>query len=66
MRRRMGVLFQFPEDQFFQETAYDELAFAMRNFFDLRKGRWKRGHTHVTQRVSASSLSGSRPRRHFV
>ncbi|HVN71917.1 MAG TPA: ATP-binding cassette domain-containing protein [Desulfomonilia bacterium] len=32
IRRRMGVLFQFPEDQFFQETAYDELVFAMRNF----------------------------------
>ena len=32
-RRRMGVLFQFPEEQFFQETAYDELAFALRNFF---------------------------------
>ncbi len=33
IRRRIGVLFQFPEHQFFQETAYDELAFAMRNFF---------------------------------
>ncbi|MEN6472646.1 MAG: ATP-binding cassette domain-containing protein [Syntrophaceae bacterium] len=33
IRRRVGVLFQFPEHQFFQETAYDELAFAMRNFF---------------------------------
>lgn len=33
VRRRMGVLFQFPEEQFFQETAYDELAFALRNFF---------------------------------
>mgnify|MGYP000881296405 CR=1 FL=1 len=33
IRRRIGLLFQFPEHQFFQETAYDELAFAMRNFF---------------------------------
>jgi energy-coupling factor transport system ATP-binding protein len=33
VRRRMGVLFQFPEDQFFQETAYDELVFAMKNFY---------------------------------
>jgi len=32
IRRRIGVLFQFPEQQFFQETAYDELAFALRNF----------------------------------
>lgn len=33
VRRRIGVLFQFPEEQFFQETAYDELAFALRNFY---------------------------------
>ncbi|MEA2102471.1 MAG: ATP-binding cassette domain-containing protein [Thermodesulfobacteriota bacterium] len=33
MRRRIGVLFQFPEHQFFQETAYDELCFALRNLF---------------------------------
>jgi energy-coupling factor transport system ATP-binding protein len=32
LRRRIGVLFQFPEHQFFMETAYDELAFAARNF----------------------------------
>jgi energy-coupling factor transport system ATP-binding protein len=32
LRRRIGMLFQFPEEQFFQEKAYDELAFAMRNF----------------------------------
>lgn len=32
IRRRIGLLFQFPEHQFFQEAAYDELAFAMRNF----------------------------------
>jgi energy-coupling factor transport system ATP-binding protein len=33
VRRRIGVLFQFPEEQFFQETAYDELVFSLRNFF---------------------------------
>ena len=38
VRRRMGVLFQFPEDQFFQETAYDELVFAMRNFYRPSEG----------------------------
>jgi len=32
IRRRIGVLFQFPEHQFFQEMAYDELVFTMRNF----------------------------------
>ncbi len=35
VRRRIGVLFQFPEHQFFHETAYDELTFSLRNFFDL-------------------------------
>ncbi len=34
IRRRIGVLFQFPEHQFFHETAYEELTFALRNFFD--------------------------------
>lgn len=33
IRRRIGVLFQFPEHQFFEETAYDELAFSLRNFY---------------------------------
>ncbi len=65
VRRRMGVLFQFPEDQFFQETAYDELVFAMRNFYRPHKGSWKKGHT-MSLRVSALSLSGSKTRRHFV
>lgn len=32
VRRRCGVLFQFPEEQFFHEKAYDELTFAVRNF----------------------------------
>ncbi len=35
VRRRCGVLFQFPEDQFFHERAYDELTFALKNFFRL-------------------------------
>lgn len=35
VRRRIGVLFQFPEHQFFHETAFDELTFALKNFFDL-------------------------------
>ncbi|HHO74868.1 MAG TPA: ATP-binding cassette domain-containing protein [Deltaproteobacteria bacterium] len=33
IRRRIGVLFQFPEHQFFHERAYDELSFAVKNFF---------------------------------
>ncbi len=35
VRRRMGVLFQFPEHQFFHETAYEELTFTLKNFFDF-------------------------------
>ena len=38
VRRRIGLLFQFPEHQFFHETAYDELTFSLRNFFDLGEG----------------------------
>ena len=33
IRRRIGVLFQFPEHQFFEESAYEELAFSLRNFY---------------------------------
>ncbi|MBN2297566.1 MAG: ATP-binding cassette domain-containing protein, partial [Deltaproteobacteria bacterium] len=33
IRRRIGVLFQFPEHQFFHESAYEELSFAVKNFF---------------------------------
>lgn len=46
VRRRMGVLFQFPEEQFFQETAYDELTFALRNFF-------RPGEVEIEQRAFA-------------
>src|SRR5208337_4011385 len=49
VRRRMGVLFQFPEDQFFQETAYDELAFALRNFFSPREEEIEQKAYSITQ-----------------
>jgi energy-coupling factor transport system ATP-binding protein len=48
VRRRMGVLFQFPEDQFFQETAYDELVFAMRNFYRPSEGEVEERAYQVT------------------
>jgi energy-coupling factor transport system ATP-binding protein len=38
VRRRIGLLFQFPEHQFFHETAYEELTFSLRNFFSLTEG----------------------------
>ncbi len=31
LRRRIGLVFQMPEEQFFSETVYDEVAFAPRN-----------------------------------
>ncbi|MDW7739624.1 MAG: energy-coupling factor transporter ATPase [Bacillota bacterium] len=31
LRRRIGLVFQMPEDQFFSETVFDEVAFAPRN-----------------------------------
>jgi energy-coupling factor transport system ATP-binding protein len=31
LRRRVGLVFQMPEDQFFSETVFDEIAYAPRN-----------------------------------
>ena len=31
LRRRIGLVFQMPEEQFFSETVYDEIAYAPRN-----------------------------------
>jgi len=31
LRRKIGLVFQLPEEQFFSETVYDEVAFAPRN-----------------------------------
>jgi energy-coupling factor transport system ATP-binding protein len=31
LRRRIGMVFQMPEDQFFSETVFDEIAYAPRN-----------------------------------
>lgn len=49
VRRHMGVLFQFPEEQFFQETAYDELAFALRNFFGPEEAVIEQRASAITQ-----------------
>jgi energy-coupling factor transport system ATP-binding protein len=32
VRRRVGIVFQYPEDQFFAETVYEEVAFGCRNY----------------------------------
>jgi energy-coupling factor transport system ATP-binding protein len=40
LRRRVGLVFQMPEEQFFSETVYDEIAFAPRNLgFDENEVR---------------------------
>lgn len=40
LRRRIGFVFQFPEHQFFAETVFDEVAYAVRNFgLDNVEGR---------------------------
>ena len=31
IRRKVGLVFQYPEDQFFEETVFKEVAFAPRN-----------------------------------
>jgi energy-coupling factor transporter ATP-binding protein EcfA2 len=49
VRRRMGVLFQFPEEQFFHERAYDELTFAMRNFLGPKEDDIRERACEVTQ-----------------
>lgn len=73
VRRRMGVLFQFPEHQFFHETAYEELTFALKNFFDLsdeeieRRARETAGgfqlDIDVLKRVSPFHLSSGEKRK---
>lgn len=50
IRRRIGVLFQFPEHQFFHETAYEELTFALKNFFDLGEEEIRRKARDVAGR----------------
>ncbi len=35
LRRSIGILFQFPEHQFSQENAYEELVFGLRRLFSL-------------------------------
>ena len=33
VRKHIGIAFQYPEDQFFAESVFDEIAFAVRNFY---------------------------------
>ena len=31
VRRKVGIVFQYPEDQFFEDTVYNEISFALKN-----------------------------------
>ncbi|PLV58978.1 energy-coupling factor ABC transporter ATP-binding protein EcfA2 [Thermotoga sp. KOL6] len=33
VRKQIGIAFQYPEDQFFAESVFDEVAFAVKNFY---------------------------------
>lgn len=52
VRRRIGVLFQFPEYQFFQETAYEELTFSLKNFNSLDDGIIEKRASALVQRFN--------------
>ncbi|HNY63890.1 MAG TPA: ATP-binding cassette domain-containing protein [Deltaproteobacteria bacterium] len=63
VRRRIGLLFQFPEHQFFHETAYEELTFSLRNFFDLDEADIERRSREIMGRfgMDAETLKGVSP-----
>ena len=47
LRRRVGLVFQYPEHQLFEETVYDDISFVLRQtlgFFPPRnRGKGKKG-----------------------
>jgi len=49
LRRKIGLVFQFPETQLFEETVFDEIAFGLR--------RQKRLETEIEKRVRAALVS---------
>jgi energy-coupling factor transport system ATP-binding protein len=73
IRRRIGVLFQFPEHQFFHESAYEEVTFALKNFVALEAGEieerarvmMKRFHLDIEKlkRISPFNLSSGEKRK---
>ena len=73
IRRRIGVLFQFPEHQFFHESAYEELTFALKNFVSLEASEieerarrmMKRFHLDIEKlkRISPFNLSSGEKRK---
>ena len=73
IRRRIGVLFQFPEHQFFHESAYEELTFALKNFVSLdaseieerARRMMKRFHLDIEmlKRISPFNLSSGEKRK---
>ncbi len=70
LRRKVGLVFQYPEEQIFSESVYDEIAFAPRNWGVAEANieervRWAASAAGIgTDMLSASpySLSGGQKR----
>ncbi len=62
LRRRVGLVFQMPEDQFFSETVFDEIAFAPRNL-GLAEDKVEARVIKAVERVGLShkGLAGRHP-----
>ena len=62
LRRRIGIVFQMPEEQFFSETVYDEVAFAPRNL-NLAENQVDQKVKDALNRVglAAEELAGRHP-----
>lgn len=71
IRQKVGMVFQYPENQIFSETIYDELAFGLRNYGypedeikeRIEDAMKKMGISHLPLNKSPLSLSGGEMRR---
>ncbi len=61
-RRRIGVTFQDPEDQFFNATVYDEIAFALRQL-KISEDKVKACVTKIAHRLGIEHLLSRSPYR---
>jgi|YelNatPaOPRAMG01_1025707.scaffolds.fasta_scaffold08183_4 energy-coupling factor transport system ATP-binding protein len=71
IRKKIGMVFQYPENQIFSETIYDELAFGLRNYGcpedeireKIEKAIGKMGISYLSLDRSPLYLSGGEMRR---
>jgi len=71
IRKKIGMVFQYPENQIFSETIYDELAFGLRNYGcpedeireKIEKAIGKMGISYLSLERSPLYLSGGEMRR---